>query len=92
MKLGHRITYGNREVVNTKKNLFFEQHDPTTILSFLSFYILSQSDPAELIRIILFIFIFLLSYLNSQRFSSLHDEHFKTDEKHSCRIDEPVTL
>ena len=60
MKLGHRITYGNREAVNTKKKFFFEQHDPTTILSFLSFFILSQSDPAQLIIIILFIFIFFI--------------------------------
>ena len=40
-KLGHRVAYGNREVKNTSH--LFEQHDHTSILSLLSFFILSQS-------------------------------------------------
>ena len=40
-KLGYRIAHGNREVKNTSH--LFEQHDHTSILSLLSFFILSQS-------------------------------------------------
>ena len=40
----------------------------------------------------IYIHFFLLSYLNSNTFSSLHDEHFETDEKDSYRTDESITL
>ena len=35
---------------------------------------------------------FLLSFLNANVFSSLHDESFETYEKNSCRIDELIAL
>ena len=44
IKLGHRITYENCEAVNLfEQSSLFEKHEHTTVLSLLSFLVLSQS-------------------------------------------------
>ena len=56
IKLRHRITKGNREVVNAKSNLF-QKHDHTTILTLLSFFYFESVSSRITYISILFIFI-----------------------------------
>ena len=61
------------------------------MLRLLMLLILSQSHNKTYYKYI-YIHSFLLSYLNSNYFLALHDEHFATEEINSCRIDESITL
>ena len=78
IKLGHRITYGNREAGNTTKQPFrttwtcynIELTDFDSVSSHITYH-----------KYIIYSRSFLLSYINSYFFSSLHDEHFEKDEK-----------
>ena len=73
IKLGNRITKGNREAVNAKSNLF-QKHDYTTILTLLSFFYFESVSSRITYISILFIFIpfcYIISTLIF--FSSLHD-------------------
>ena len=73
IKLGHRITKGNRKAVNAKSNLF-QKHDHTTILTLLSFFYFESVSSRITYISILFIFIpfcYIISTLIF--FSSLHD-------------------
>ena len=67
IKLGHRITKGNREAVNAKSNLF-QKHDHTTILTLFFLFWVSLITH-NLHKYIIYIHSFLLYYLNSNIFS-----------------------
>ena len=88
-------TESRMEIVEqwTPHNNLFEQHDHTTILSLLIFFILSQSHHTKFTypKYVTYIHYFL-SFLNPNVFSSLHDKNFETDEKNCCIFDEPITL
>ena len=90
IKLGHRITYENPEVVNVTKQSFRTAWPYCSTESFCFLFLFWVSlITRNLLQVHYLYWFFFVILFQLYFFPSLHDEHFETnDEKISCRIDE----
>ena len=72
--------------VDTTKQSLFEQHDRATVMGFLTHFNFELVS-SHVIQVYLYsqLYSFFLSYLDSNVFSALHNEHLEADENDSQR-------